>query len=97
MLAGEGLHPVDVLLHDVRQHYGRGRVNPVDQAVEYSFKPVQDAVLNFRSGWLKGASRLPRALKDGRESVCRSYVAVQTIWISTGLFSVLASDLASQR
>ena len=59
VLGGEALHPVDVSLHDVGQHDGRGGVHPVDQAVEYSLMPVHAALLELRSGWLTGAGRLP--------------------------------------
>jgi hypothetical protein len=57
VLGGEALHAVDVSLHDVGQHDRHGGVHPVDQAVEYSLKPVHAALLELRSGWLNGAGR----------------------------------------
>ena len=89
VLGGEALHPVDVALHHVGQHDRRRGVHPVDQAVEYSLKPVHAAprlgtIRNGGHSWL----RIGRA-------VGWSYTAVQTIWISTGLFSgKLATPMA---
>ena len=57
VLGGEALHPVDVPLHDVGQHDRHGGVHPVDQAVEYSLKPVHAGLLELRCGRLDGAGR----------------------------------------